>query len=73
MKNKQTAVNWFVDQLPIRMKNYLMEEIEKAKEMEENQIVDAHYEGQCDNTEGYPIEISKQYYNEIYGKQTNAS
>lgn len=34
MEYKQTPVEWLVEQLPIRMKNYLQEEIEKAKEME---------------------------------------
>lgn len=36
-------------------------------ELEKEHIVDAHYEGQCDNTEGYPKYISQQYYNETYG------
>ena len=39
----------------------------EAKEMEKKRIIDAHYEGQCDETEGYPLEISKQYYNETFG------
>lgn len=37
MENKQTAVDWLYEQLPIRMKNYLQEEIIKAKEMEKQQ------------------------------------
>jgi hypothetical protein len=36
--------------------------------IEKQQIVEAHLEGQCDNTEGYPLQISEKYYNETYGK-----
>ncbi|NBV09767.1 MAG: hypothetical protein EBS09_11790 [Flavobacteriia bacterium] len=31
---KQTAVEWLVEQLPMRIKNSMMAEIEQAKEME---------------------------------------
>lgn len=51
------------------------EAIDKAAElleMEKEQIEDAHYEGQCDNTEGYPKYIAQQYYNETYGNQTDS-
>lgn len=30
---KQTSIDWFIDKLPIRMKNYLNEEIETARKM----------------------------------------
>jgi len=40
---------------------------QETKEMEKERIIYAHYEGQCDETEGYPLEIAKQYYNETYG------
>ncbi len=43
------------------------EAYEQAKKLEKEIIIDAHYEGQCDETEGYPLEISEQYYNETYG------
>ena len=39
---KQTAVEWLVEQIDIKNPNWLKEEIEKAKEMEKQQIVDAH-------------------------------
>lgn len=42
---KQTAVEWLVEQLPQRMKNYLNDSIALAKEMEKHQIVDAFSEG----------------------------
>jgi hypothetical protein len=71
MENKQTAVDWLEKEFvklesTVGVHGVMYELIEQAKEMEKDQIIDAHYEGQCDNTEGYPIEISKQYYNETY-------
>ena len=79
--NKQkTAVEWFSvrrDVLeievrlgklsPIEYAEELTKAEQQAKEMEKERIIDAHYEGQCDETEGYPLEIAKQYYNETYG------
>ena len=41
--------------------------IEKAKAMHKEEIENAHLEGQCDETEGYPLEIAKKFYNETYG------
>lgn len=77
MENKQTAVEWLVEQIKSDQNqkalsaNEWMQVIERAKEMEKEQIKDAHYEGQCNNHEGYPKFISEQYYNETYGKQTD--
>jgi len=39
---KQTAVEWLVEQLPMRIKNSMMGEIEQAKAMEKEQIVKAY-------------------------------
>ena len=36
---KQTAVEWLVEQLPMRIKNSMMDEIEQAKEMEKEQKI----------------------------------
>ena len=44
--NKQTAVEWLYEQLPIRMKNYLQEELIKAKAMEREQIIEAFKHGE---------------------------
>ena len=70
----KTAVEWLVEQLPERMKNYMNDSIAIAKEMEKEQIIDAYNEGQ--NT---PYEYSesndvnwydgKQYYNETFKKE----
>ena len=37
----QTAVEWLVEQLPMRIKNSMMGEIEQARAMEKQQIIDA--------------------------------
>lgn len=50
-------------QISIKVEDYL-ELQRQAKEMEKKQIVNAHFDGQCDETEGYPLEIAEQYYNE---------
>jgi hypothetical protein len=80
---QQTAVEWLIEQLEekafkesvqganrihivIDVNEYLALK-QQAKEMEKERIIDAHYEGQCNETEGYPLEISEQYYNETYG------
>ena len=33
---------------------------------EREQIIDAHFDGQCDETEGYLLEIAEQYYNKTF-------
>ena len=72
-----TAVDWIQQQIDIHIDEFssipdydgLKHLISKAKEIEKVQIQDAHYEGQCDNHEGYPKYISEQYYKETYGKE----
>ena len=69
--NKQSSVEWLIEQykkcfgpvIPLIMNN----ENEQAKAMHKEEIMNAHFEGQCDETEGYPLEIAKKYYNETYG------
>jgi predicted anti-sigma-YlaC factor YlaD len=68
----KTAVEWLVEQLDVETvltRRQLSDVINQAKEMEKEQIVDAHFEGQCDETEGYPKEIAEQYYNETFKQQ----
>jgi len=67
MENKQTAVEWFQEQI-IKIVNGTCELSEaqiflKAKQMEKEQIIDAYYEGK---EYGYK-EQGEQYYNETYG------
>lgn len=62
---KQTSIEWLVDQLPIRMQNYLMQEIEKAKQMHKQEIIDAFIGHDSDTEEN--IDVAEQYYQETYG------
>ena len=67
---KQTAVEWLVSKLPQRMLNYLKEEIEQAREMERQQIIDAQSyaisKADITNNRGY-FDCEK-YYNETFNK-----
>ena len=65
---KQTAVEWLIDELKDNGIDYLdlaYEIIEKAKEMEKQQIVDAYIEGYSSNLNASD---SEKYYNETYKK-----
>ena len=75
--NKQSSIEWLIIQLiekdlliihgnPLE-DNDLIEIIKQAKAMHKEEIINAHFEGQCDETEGYPLEIAKKFYNETYG------
>jgi hypothetical protein len=62
---KQTAVEWFVEQLPERMKNYLNDSIAIAKAMEKEQIIKAYDRGYDEydiyrNGQNYYIETYEQ-------------
>ena len=63
---KQTAVEWLVNEmLNIDLKNsYWRNKIEQAKEMEKQQIINAHLDGQslvsCKN------EYAEQYYKDTF-------
>ena len=66
-----TAVEWLYDWMWTKDHHYFLESdlalaFSKAELMEKEQIIDAHFYGQCDETEGYPIEIAKQYYKETF-------
>ena len=77
---QQTAVEWLAEktfnQIELLKHSCINEEQflnnmlifrEQAKEIEKEKLEDAHYEGQCNQTEGYPLQIAEQYYNETYG------
>jgi hypothetical protein len=69
MENKQTAVEWLISQvedfhclLPVDM-------IEQAKQMEKEQIIDAHIHGDnegCSKEWGYDTFGPEEYYNKTY-------
>jgi hypothetical protein len=77
---KQTAVEWLVDQLEKwelynKISFQCLKEIEQAKEMEKEQMIDAHIEGQrvFDNYQHtqWTTDQSEQYYNETYTHSIN--
>ena len=63
-KNKQTAVEWLVEQY--KKDGYIgIQREEQAKEMEKQQIIDGHNAGKNILP---PNESGEQYYKEEYGK-----
>jgi len=69
MSNKQqTAVEWLMDRLPHSIETQFSKQIEQAKEMEKEQIIDTFVEGmRCQNFDPNKgrAEI---YYNETFNK-----
>ena len=64
---KQTAVDWLIQQI-IKEKGLVDLDIQAAKEMEKEQIIDAHSDGQYPF---YNLEHSEQYYNQTYKENDN--
>jgi hypothetical protein len=60
---KVSAVEWLITRLPLGVKNSIISDIEQAKEMEKQQIIDAFTSG--DNQQGYELE-AEHYYNETF-------
>ena len=72
MSNKQSSVDWLVEQIKkdinLRLRGFDIDKaLVQAKAMHKEEIQNAHLEGQCDETEGYPLEIAKKFYNEKFG------
>ena len=68
-KMKQTAVEWLFEQVVNRTERvYFLKELEQAKEMEKEQIIDAFVECWKENMpEGYECKQSaEEYYNETF-------
>jgi hypothetical protein len=76
---KQTAVDWLSEQLLnldiefdsilINRANYWVKRnniLEQAKEMEKQQIIDAHLDGQCFSIAIEEIDYAEEYYNETF-------
>ena len=64
MSNKQSSVDWLVEQIKkdinLRLRGFDIDKaLVQAKAMHKEEIQNAHLEGQCDETEGYPLEIAK--------------
>ena len=71
MENKKlSAVEWLVEDLTRLGHNFKLykKEIEQAKAMEKEQIIDAHLTGLIYSLDMSAYEQSVQYYNETYGK-----
>jgi len=65
--SKQTAVEWLESQINLGLSERgLISAFKEAKQMEKEQIEDAHYEGYC--TIAFK---SGEYYNETYGETKN--
>jgi vacuolar-type H+-ATPase subunit H len=74
---KQTAVDWLIDQLEkyelySKISFQCLKEIEQAKEIEKQQIKNAHTHNRCINNQTYDCTIeafynAEQYYNETFG------
>jgi hypothetical protein len=73
---EQTAVDWLIDQLEkyelySKISFQCLKEIEQAKEMEKEQIIDAYFDStsqfSVDARMDYP-KSAEQYYNETFGK-----
>ena len=71
-KMKQTAVEWLVEQICGDHTSEWQEQIDQAKEMEKEQIIDAYYQIGKDHQDMiFPIEKNaEQYYNETYESNT---
>jgi predicted GNAT family acetyltransferase len=69
---KQTAVEWLVSQLNKQGFAQVVtdEEINQAKEMEKDQIIDSYRDGRSDQQSDRPSKfynrMAEQYYNETY-------
>ena len=70
MDKKQTAVEWLISELqrlPLENRLEKAHLFYHAKQMEKEQIVDAHYQGYRNFVD--TTEISEQYYNETYNSK----
>jgi hypothetical protein len=69
MENKKTAIDWFMENLPERLRNSInngySDTLIKAKELFQEQVEEAYWDGGQD----VPVHGNscKKYYNEIYG------
>lgn len=62
---QQTAVEWYYEQTVVLGKNNYAELMNQAKQIEKEQIIEAHNNGKNILP---PNENGEQYYNETYGK-----
>ena len=65
---KQTSIEWLVEQLPLIQQEGLRDDIQQAKQMHKEEIIDSWKDAEGYNDENAVI-LAKQYYNETYGGQ----
>ncbi len=63
----KTAVEWLYEQMPKKIQPHYKKQLEQAKEMEKEQIVNAHYQGYRPSIG--TTEISEQYYNQTFKQE----
>jgi hypothetical protein len=72
--SKQTSVEWLVEQLPIRILNMYHKEIEQAKEMNKDHIMEAYMKAKLEHIDTLGLNAKKneiindteKYYNETF-------
>jgi hypothetical protein len=68
--SRQTAVEWFNDEIIIHLnfdqRLYLKDILKQAKEMEEQMTIEAFEDG---NEHGFICKTGEEYYNETYKKE----
>jgi len=63
----KTAVEWLYEQMPKKIQPHYKRQLEQAKEIEKEQIVNAHYKGYRPSIG--TTEISEKYFNETFKQQ----
>ena len=67
MENKQTAVEWLVEKIQHANPSFKFDAlIRQAKQMEKEQIIDAHLLGLIHSLEMEATKQAEQYYNETF-------
>ena len=63
-----TAVEWLVQQFPIRMQNYIQKDVEIAKQMEKEKIIKAYGDGWKNGSLKKSPSFGYDYYIKTYNK-----
>ena len=68
----KTALDWLIEQMPYEFRaKYAINLFQKAKELEKEQIIDAHLNGQSDHHFSLESRMAEaeQHYNETYNQK----
>jgi hypothetical protein len=66
--HRLTAVEWLVQQFPIRMQNYIQKDLERAKQMEQKKIAEAYETGWINGDLKKAPRNGEEYYSKIMNK-----